>query len=114
MEALAKELLFQINDICIRRHYLKQTDTVERGIGLSGQIRQFTSALLEGNVFCLEETEQAGFQNYVLQVLEDYVEASVQRDMVLMADVLDYGLRELLNIFGGEGTKEGPDGKGNF
>lgn len=47
-------------------------------------------------------------------MLEDYVEASVQRDMVLMADVLDYGLRELLNIFGGEDAKEGPDGKGNF
>lgn len=99
VEELAEELLHKINNLCISYHYFKQTDVAEQGVGLSAGIQQFASVLMEGNIFGMEEREQAAFQNYVLQVLKDYTQAAVQRDAVLMVDTLDYGLRELLNIF---------------
>lgn len=114
MEELAKELLLKINDICICYHYFKKADTVEKGIGLSEKIQQFVSVLLEGNIFGMEKEEQEGFQNYVLQTLEDYAEAAVQRDAVLMVDTLDYGFRELLDIFVNEEEREGLDGQRDF
>ncbi len=36
---------------------------------------------------------------YVIQTLEDYIEAAEQEDTVLMLDTLDYGLRELVDIY---------------
>ncbi len=47
----------------------------------------------------MEEKEYAEFGHYVLQVLEDYMEAVKQQDMLYMLDTLDNGLRELLNIY---------------
>lgn len=98
MEELAKELLQQINDICIGYHYFRQTDTVDRGMELTEGIQQFASVLLESNI-CDTQREQIDFQNYILQVLKDYTEAVVQKDAVLMVDTLDYGLRGILDIF---------------
>lgn len=110
MDALAKELLQQINDICIGYHYFRQTDAVKRGIELLGKVQQFTSGLLGENIFNVEESEQADFQNYVLQVLSDYSQAAIQRDLVLMIDALDYGMRELVNIFTETDDEERADG----
>lgn len=98
MEELAKELLQQINNICVGYHYFRQTDTVDKGKELIERIQQFTSVLLESNV-CDTKEERLDFQNYVVQVLKDYTEAIVQRDAVQMVDTLDYGLRGLLDIF---------------
>lgn len=99
MEVLAKELKQDISKICMEYYYYKQTNVIEKGIQLSGKIQEFASALLQEDIFGIGEEEYAGLQNYVIQVLKDYMEAVAQRDVVLMIDVLDYGLRELLNIF---------------
>lgn len=99
METLAKKLLEKITKICVEYHYFKRTDAVEKGIELAEDIQRFTSGFLQGNIYGMDEEEYIGLQNYVLQVLKDYMEAVEQRDMVLMIDTLDYGLRELINIF---------------
>lgn len=99
MEMLAKELRKDIDMICIGYHYDRQTNVVEKGGKLSEKIQQFASVFLQGNVFGIGEDEYNGLKAYTLQVLEDYVQALEQRDMVLMIDTLDYGLRELLYIF---------------
>lgn len=99
METLAKSLGMKINQICVGYHYLNQSNTIEQGRGLAEEIRQFTAGFLQGNIYGMEDEEYIGLQNYVLQVLKDYMEALEQRDMVLMIDTLDYGLRELIHIF---------------
>ena len=47
----------------------------------------------------MEEEEYASLQRFVIDVLTDYLESLQQRDTVLMLDTLDYGLRELINIY---------------
>lgn len=99
METLAKELKHKINDICIGYHYFRRAETMKKSMELSKEIERFVCPLLNGNRFGMEETEYKNFQNYVLEVLKDYAEAAAQRDSVYMVDTLDYGLRELINIF---------------
>ena len=99
METLAKQLRRDIDLICIGYHYDRQTNVVEKGKALSKKIEELVSVFLKGNIFDMEEAEYIGLQNYVLQVLRDYTQALEQRDMVLMIDTLDYGVRELLMVF---------------
>lgn len=99
METLAKELLKKITQICVEYHYFKKTDAIEKGKEMAEEIQQFTSGFLQGNIYGMTEEEYTGLKNYVLQVLKDYMEAVEQQDIVLMIDTLDYGLRELINIF---------------
>lgn len=106
MEALAKELRRNIDLICIGYHYDRRTDVIEKGKALSKKIEELVSVFLSGNIFGMEEEEYIGLQNYVLQVLRDYTQALEQRDMVLMIDTLDYGVRELFMIFIDEDTVE--------
>ena len=99
MEALAKKLRKEIDMICIGFHYYKKVDVIEKAVKLAEDIQVYTATFLQGNVFGMEQDEYVGLQNYVMQVLEDYIEAIHHRDMVLMLDTLDYGLRELLMIY---------------
>lgn len=109
METLAIELEKKINKICVEYHYVKTIDIMGVAKELIGDIQQLASVLLQGNIFGIEEEEYTGFQQYVAQVLEDYMEAVRQDDEVLMVDTLDYGLRELLNIFIDTDTGEKQD-----
>lgn len=99
METLAKQLLEKINQICVQYYYFRKTNIVELGKNLAGDIQQFAGGFLQGNIYGMEENEYTELQNYVVGVLKDYTEAIEQNDMVLMADTLDNGLRELLNVF---------------
>ncbi len=99
MKALAKELTDKIGRICIDYYFFYKFDAVAQGEKLAGQIQQFTTALIQG-IGEGEQTEESQIlQDYTLNVLNDYLEAVRQRDLVLMIDTLDFGLRELLNIF---------------
>ena len=106
MEEMAKKLLEQINDICIDYLFLKETNVVEKAIKLTDDIRTFTATFLQGNVFGMADEEYENLKQYVIGVLEDYMEAVKQDDMVLMIDTLDYGLRELLKIYIDEDAEE--------
>lgn len=99
MEALAKEINQEIDNICGGYHCYKDENVLNRAGKLAAAIQQFCSGFLQGNLFGMEEEEYLGLQRYVIQVLEDYMEAIKQQDMVYMLDTLDYGLRELLNIY---------------
>lgn len=99
MEELALGLRNKIDNICGGFHYYKDENVLKRAEELAGDIQQFCEGFLQGNVFGIEESEYLEFQNYVIQVLKDYMEAVKQQDMVSMLDTLDYGLRELLKIY---------------
>ena len=96
--------------MCVEYYYFRNTNIVEKGRELTEDIQQFTVQFLQGNVYGLEDVEYIELQSYVIQVLKDYMDAMEQNDMVLMLDTLDYGLRELLNVFidsdDGEDTNE--------
>lgn len=98
MEALAKELLRKIDDICFAYHVFKKSDTIEEGKKISAEMQRFLEMLMqsiavEGNV-----SEKEELQRYIALMLQDYIEAVRQRDAVLMIDTLDFGLRELLKM----------------
>ncbi len=99
MEKLAKKIRNKIDTICGGYHYYKDESVLKKGRELAEEIGQYGSHFLQGNRFGLEEAEYIELQLYVMQVLEDYMEALKQQDLVLMLDTLDYGLRELLNIY---------------
>ncbi len=107
MEMLAQELKNEIDRICGGYHYCKDENVVEKAEKLAGKIQMFCNTFLQGNIFEIEEVEYQGFLGYVIQVLEDYLEAVQRRDSVLMLDTLDYGLRELLDIYCREEKGEG-------
>lgn len=99
MEELAKELRRKITDICFSYIFLKQTDVIEKVIPLTGDIQEFLKRFIQKDVSEIDEEEYQVLVNYAAGVAKDYVEAIEQRDMVLMVDTLDYGLRELFNIY---------------
>lgn len=99
MEKLALKLREKIDTICYSFHYHKDNNVLKKGWELADEIKVFCSYFLQGNIFGMEEREYLDFQQYVLQVLKDYMEAVEQQDEVLMLDTLDYGLRELVNIY---------------
>lgn len=99
MEELAKKISREINDICVGYLYLKQTDVIEKILPLTKDIQEFLASFLRGNLFGIKEEDYRELFSYATEVAADYVEAVGQRDMVLMVDTLDYGLRELLNIY---------------
>lgn len=99
MKELAKGLRQKIDQICGGYHYYKDENVIENARKLSGEIQEFCGFFLQGNMFEMEEEEYTELQNYVVQILKDYIEALEQEDLVFMLDTLDYGLRELLDIY---------------
>ncbi len=105
MEALVKKLTEKINELCIEYYYLRNQMIIENGKKLLPDIKTVAECLLQ--VLAEDRTEEAeGLKQYILDVLNDYMEAINHRDMVLMIDTLDVGLREVLNLFT---TEEGRD-----
>lgn len=100
MEELAFDLKKEIDNICGGYHYYKDENVIPRAKQMAGRIAEFCAYFLNGNIFRMEESEYQKLQSYVTQVLEDYMEALQQDDLVFMLDTLDYGLRELLDIYG--------------
>ena len=99
MEELARQLSEKIDIICGEYHFNKNDNVLEPSQELAGDIKNFCAYFLQGNIFGMAEEEYATFVQYIIQVLEDYMEAVKQQDMIYMLDTLDYGLRELLNIY---------------
>ena len=114
MEELAKKINIRIDNICGGFHYYKDGNVLGKSRELAGEIGQFCSYFLQGNVFGMEDGEYEKLQPYVVQVLEDYMEALKQQDTVYMLDTLDYGLRELLNIYIDTDTGETGHEQGNI
>lgn len=105
MEELAQELLEKIGGICVEYYYGKKPDVIIEGEKLAEKIREFTFSLLQGISTQEQDEENMLLQQYILEVLNDYTESVCQKDIVLMIDALDFGLRELLDIFGAEETE---------
>ncbi len=99
MEELAKKICGKIDHICIGYHRYKDESILEKSKDMADEIRDFCSYFLQGNLFGMTTEEYESFRQYILQVLQDYIQALEQQDMVYMLDTLDYGLRELLNIY---------------
>lgn len=99
MEGLALSLREKIDTICFGFHYYKIENVLEKAGEFVEELQEFCAFFLQGNIFEIEENEYLDLKNYVLQVLRDYTEALEQQDMVYMLDTLDYGLRELINIY---------------
>lgn len=99
MEALAKELRAGIDITCATYHYYKDEKVLIKAIGLAERIQQFCGTFLQGNIYGMEEEEYLELQDYVIQVLKDYLEAVEQKDLLYILDTLDHGLRELVEIY---------------
>lgn len=99
MEEKALQLRTVVDTACGGYYLFKDEDVLTKAKAAAGQIRDYCSFFLKGNVFGIPEEEYQNLYRFVLQVLEDFVEAVEQEDTVLMLDTLDYGLRELLEIY---------------
>ena len=99
MEGLAKELIKKINRVSVDFYYFRDQTVVEKGKSLLPDIQHFASNVLQMLEGEGDAEEYIQLKNYILQVLNDYMEAIDHRDMVLIIDTLDVGLREVLNLF---------------
>ncbi len=99
MEERAKELWAIVDTVCAGYYIFKDEKVIEKAQKAAGQIQEYCIFFLQGNIFGMKEEEYRELCGYVMQVLEDFVEAVEQQDTVLMLDVLDYGLRELIELY---------------
>lgn len=99
MEEKALQLRTVVDTACGGYYLFKDEDVLAKAKAAAGQIQDYCSFFLQGNMFGMEEWEYQNLYSYVLQVLEDFLEAVEQEDTVLMLDTLDYGLRGLLDIY---------------
>lgn len=98
MEEKALFLRNKIDDICGKYNIYKEVNVIDRVNEINIEIQEYILYFLQGNIFGLEEEEYTNIHNFAFDVLKDYSEAVINRDMVLMVDTLDYGLRDLINI----------------
>ncbi len=106
MEELARTLRRKINDICVEYHYFKKSDTIQKSKVLAGEIQEYVSYFIQGNIFGMDEEEYKDLYSFSLGILEDYIASIENEDAVRMIDTLDYGLRELLSVFGKEESED--------
>ncbi|GFI30011.1 MAG: hypothetical protein HFH50_10845 [Lachnospiraceae bacterium] len=99
MEEKAKTLWKVIDTICGGYHIYKDENVIEKAKKAADQIQEYCSFFLQGNIFGMEEEAYRELYCFVVQVLEDFVEAVTQNDTILMLDTLDYGLREIVDIY---------------
>ena len=99
MEDKAKQLWVVIDTICGGYHIYKDEKVIEKAKQAAGQVQEYCEVFLQGNYFGLDEEAYGELCSYVVQVLRDFVEALEQEDTVLMLDTLDYGLRELIDLY---------------
>lgn len=99
MEEKARALWVIIDTICGGYHIYKDEKVIEKAKKAAGQIKEYCTCFLQGNIFGIEEEMYQKLCCYVVQVLEDFVEAMEQEDTVLMLDTLDYGLRDIVDLY---------------
>lgn len=99
MKEKAGQLWVVIDTICGGYYIYKDDKVIEKARQAAGQVREYCEVFLRGNAFGMEEEDYLELCGYVVQVLSDFVEALEQEDAVLMLDTLDYGLRELVDLY---------------
>lgn len=107
MEEMAKKLRREVDIICAGYHFYRQEDAVGAALKFAEEIKVFCGHFLQGNVFGMEEDDYVNLLRFAAGVLKDYLEAAGEHDNVLMVDTLDYGLRELLDIYPDSVGEEG-------
>ena len=103
MRALAAELREKIDGICIEYHYFKNENVIEKAKEI------IPTGFLQGNSYGISEEEYQNLQVFVIDVLKDYVAAIEQEDVVWIIDTLDYGLRELIELYIDDDAEESED-----
>lgn len=109
MRALAAELRGEIDGICVGYHYFKNENIIEKAREIIPAIQKFCAGFLQENTYGISEEEYQNLQVFVIDVLKDYVAAIEQEDVVWIIDTLDYGLRELIELYIDDDAEESED-----
>lgn len=99
MEEKARQLWIVIDTICGGYYIYKDEKVIEKAKQAASQVQEYCEFFLQGNRFNMDEEDYRELCSYVIQVLKDFVEALEHEDTVLMLDTLDYGLRELVELY---------------
>ena len=105
----AAELREKIDGICIEYHYFKNENVIEKAKEIIPTIQKFCTGFLQGNSYGISEEEYQNLQVFVIDVLKDYVAGIEQEDVVWIIDTLDYGLRELIELYIDDDAEESED-----
>ena len=99
MKDIITELVKQIDTKCVGFHYYKDENVFEDIKGQTENVQKLCMFYLQGNIFGIDEIEYIQLSEYITQILKDYVDSIKNRDIVLLLDTLDYGVRELIDIY---------------
>ena len=106
MEELARIIIDNINKICIDFYYFRKENIMKVGMDILPNIQKIFEQI---NLFANENPQDkdiVGMQNFALNVIKDLLSAIENEDKVLLVDTLDFGVRELMNIFIEEGSDD--------
>ena len=87
----------------------KNENVIEKAKEIIPTIQKFCTGFLQGNSYGISEEEYQNLQVFVIDVLKDYVAAIEQEDVVWIIDTLDYGLRELIELYIDDDAEESED-----
>ena len=62
-------------------------------------LNNFVKFFLQRNVYELDEEDYQLLQQLLLQILQDMMQALENRDIVLLEDTVEYGLKTFLELF---------------
>lgn len=98
MEQQVETLYDNVTRICAEYIFIRKNDVFEETKKLLPEISEFSRMFFNNNEYELPEDDYAHLQRLLLDDLADCIQGMEQRDVVLLMDALDFGLREWLKI----------------
>ena len=99
MKELAKKIIQDINQICIEFYYFRRDSILKKSGKILSDIQMvFTqiNLLVESNP---EDADIEEIHKYIIGVMNDLLESIENKDIVLFVDTLDYGVRNIMEVF---------------
>lgn len=95
IEELYKKIFYS----CVQFAVYKKKDIIENVKQLLPLLNNFANEFLHTNCFGLEEEDYQQLKQLLLDILNDIAQGMEQRDIVLLEDTIEFGLKEFVEMF---------------
>ena len=94
-----QELYIKVFNICVQFAVFKNNNIQKEIEGIIPLIDSFSHNLLSGNTYGIRDEDYQLLCNLAIDILKDLSIGMENRDIVLLEDTLEYGLKDFLEIF---------------
>ena len=96
---MSQELYKKVYVACVEFAVYNKKNILENAEKFWPLLNEFINEFLKENIYGINEEDYQLLQQLLINILNDMVQAMDNRDSVLMADTVEYGLREFLELF---------------